>query len=48
MAQRLRSILARVSDYVTKTRISLVNVMSKYENAGGLVQYDQFITVLKN
>lgn len=47
ISQRLKTILQKTNEFVTQRRISLVNVLSPHENAGGLIPYDTFYMQMK-
>lgn len=47
IARRLKTILTTINLYLTKSRISLANILAKQETPGGLVLYDSFVTALR-
>lgn len=47
VTQRLISILAKVSEYVSNKKIDLYNTLSRRESASGLILYDNFLSELR-
>jgi hypothetical protein len=47
IARRLATIITTINLFLTKSRISLVNILSKQEKTGGLVLYDSIVPALR-
>lgn len=47
ITSRLIALLSKISEYSTPRKIDLFNILSRHELPGGLINYDQFLTDLK-